>query len=212
MSISLKDVVFPISRYNPLAGMFGLDHCLYLNFKEKFTMKMEKQIRDRIEEILNEEGGPERLEKAVNDPNPKTLQDLYGYNWIYTDKTLLWWGEKKQIQTTEWKNETNLKKFEYQVEKREKREREEKLWKIYNLNQEYFPYMGSVRLGRLRKEAQGRLRRSLSMSDISLKEDENELFVEYINGRWKYIDHPPLPQLGMPWKRKMEKKKRGPLR
>ena len=212
MSILLKDVVFPISRYSPLAGMFGLDHCMYLSFKEKFTPEMERQITKRIGQILNEEGGLERLEKAINDPNPKTLQDLYGYHWIYTDKTLLWWGEKKKEKIREWKNETNLKKFEYQVEKREKREQEDKLWKIYHLNQEYFPYMGSIRLRRLRKEAQGRLRRSLSMSDMSLKEEENEMFVEYINGRWKYIDHPPLPQLGMPWKRRMDKKKRGPNR
>lgn len=207
MSIRLEDGNLIIS--SDIIGSLGLDYSQYLIFNNNLTPEKEKKIKNRIIEIISEENGLELLKKAVYDQNPESLRKMYKFSWVFTDKDLRWWGERERKINEKRKLETNLKIFEFRIEELRKSELDEKSWKRYWLNQEYQPCISKIRLKRLQQESKRRMKRSLSMSDI--KEDENDLFQSYVKGEWKYIDHPPLSQLGMPWKRIMDKKKRGPL-
>lgn len=165
---------------------------------------MEKKIVDRIIEILGEEGGREKIKRASEDPRPTTMADLYGLNWVKTDKEMSWWGNKERERIKRGRYNTNLMMFEYKIDKIRKKEKNDFDWKEYWLRTEN--YFGRLRQLRLLEESKGRRRRCYSEGDQKI--DEHPFFVENLKGEKPPFRMPDLPKLGRKYIPKMDKKNR----
>jgi hypothetical protein len=186
----------------------GLDNGNYLSSGNLLTEELRVKINARLQELWKTDR--ELLISLVRERKSKEIYDLFGIKEMDNG----WFLEKWYLNTLkhdqEGKNYSNLLKFEYRIDQKKRKKIEDQKWKLFQLKWQVSA--GTLRVKRLQRQVNKKLRRSFSTSELysSDKMEEHPFFLEKWGlGKPVKVKTPEFLKLKEIRRPKMERKGRG---